>query len=169
MARWEWIDGEIEFMSPANLQHEAFLMLLAGALVRYCRAHPEWIAFSSNAVFLMISGNMRMPDASLVRRTRFPGGMIPAKADLAPDVAFEVLSPSDSPSQIQRKRLDYQESSAVQVWFDLGKRLVELIYPDRALQYYHQDQVLTIDTVPGFSLPLKELFLEATGSEPSIK
>lgn len=43
------------------------------------------------------------------------------------DVAFEILSPSDSPSQIQRKRLDCQRSGVIQVWFDLEKRLVELI------------------------------------------
>jgi Uma2 family endonuclease len=156
--RWEWVDGEVEFMSPVNLRHEQFLVLLIVSLGQFCHTHPEWTSFASNGVFTMRSGNWRMPDASLVRRSRFPGGQIPTRADFAPDVAFEILSPSDSPSQIQRKRLDYQQSGAIQVWFDLEKRLVELIYPDRPLQYYHEDQVLTVDTVPGFSLDLKELF-----------
>jgi hypothetical protein len=40
----------------------------------------------------------------------------------------------------------------------LGEELVELIYPDRPLQYYQEGQTLTIDTVPGFSLELKDLF-----------
>ena len=156
--RWEWVDGEVEFMSPVNLRHEAFIMLLAEFLAGYCRAHPEWISFGSNAVFTMASGNWRMPDASLVRRTRFAGGEIPVKADFPPDVAFEIHSPSDSPSSIQRKRKDYQESGVVQVWFDLDKRLVELIYPERPLQYFEETQVLKIDIVPGFSLDLKHLY-----------
>jgi Uma2 family endonuclease len=156
--RWEWVDREIECMSPVSLRHERFLALLIAHLVEFCHAHPEWECFASNGVFTMASGNWRMPDASLVRKARFPDGEIPAKADFAPDVAFEILSPSDSPSQIQRKRLDYQESSTVQVWFDLKKRLVEMIYPDRPFQYYHEDQTLTIDTIPGFSLDLKRLF-----------
>jgi Uma2 family endonuclease len=156
--RWEWVDGEVEFMSPVNLRHEAFLAFLVEFLVRYTRAHPEWICFTSNGVFTMASGNWRMPDASLVRKVRFPQGQIPAKADFAPAVAFEILSPSDSPSPIQRKRLDYQQSGVIQVWFDLEKRLVELIYPDRPLQYYLADQTLTIDAVSGFSLDLKSLF-----------
>jgi Uma2 family endonuclease len=156
--RWEWVDGEVELMSPVNLRHEAFLALLVELVVRYCRAHPEWICFTSNGVFTMASGNWRMPDASLVRKGRFPHGQIPTKADFAPDVAFEILSPSDSPSQIQRKRLDYQQSGVIQVWFDLEKRLVELIHPDRPLQYYLEDQTLTIDAVSGFSLDLKDLF-----------
>jgi hypothetical protein len=46
----------------------------------------------------------------------------------------------------------------VQVWFDLNKRLVELIYPNRPLQYFEESQVLVIDTVPGFSLDLKQLY-----------
>ena len=100
-------------------------------LGQFCRAHPEWMAFASNGVFSMRSTNWRMPDASLARSARFPEGKIPVKADFAPDVAFEILSLSDSPSQIQRKRLEYQHSGVIQVWFDLEKRLVELIYPDR--------------------------------------
>jgi Uma2 family endonuclease len=156
--RWEWVDGEVEFMSPVNLRHERFLIFLIECLARFCRTHPEWVAFASNGVFTMASGNWRMPDASLVRRARFSEGQIPVKADFAPDVAFEIHSPSDSPSQIQRKRKDYQQSGVVQVWFDLEKRLVELVYPDRPLQYFEEHQPLVIDTVPDFSLDLKELY-----------
>jgi Uma2 family endonuclease len=156
--RWEWVDGEVEFMSPASLRHEQFLVFLIAELGRFCRAHPEWIAFASNGVFAMQSANWRMPDASLVRRSRLPAGEIPVSADFAPDVAFEIHSPSDSPSQIQRKRRDYQESGVVQVWFDLEKRLVEMIYPDRPLHYFDENQILVIDTVAGFSLDLQQLY-----------
>jgi Uma2 family endonuclease len=156
--RWEWVDGEVEFMSPVNLRHEQFLIFLIECLARFCRARPEWIPFASNGVFTMASGNWRMPDASLVRRDRFAEGQIPIKADFAPDVAFEIHSPTDSPGQSQRKRQDYQESGVVQVWFDLERRLAELIYPDRPLQYFEANQALVIDTLPGFSLDLKELY-----------
>jgi hypothetical protein len=33
-----------------------------------------------------------------------------------------------------------------------------LVYPDRALQYFEKNQALVIDTVPGFSLDLEELY-----------
>jgi Uma2 family endonuclease len=156
--RWEWVDGEIEFTSPVSLRHGQFLAFLIAHLGPFCRAHPEWIAFASNGVFTMASGNWRMPDASLVRRARFPGGQIPIKADFAPDVAFEIHSPTDSPGQSQRKRKDYQESGVVQVWFDLERHLAELIYPNRPLHYFQEHQALVIDTLPGFSLDLKELY-----------
>jgi Uma2 family endonuclease len=156
--RWEWVDGEVEFMSPVNLRHERFLARLIFWLELFCQANPKWVAFTSNGVFTMASGNWRMPDASLVRRDRFPEGLLPVKAEFAPDVAFEILSPSDSPGQIQRKRRDYQQSGVSQVWFDLEERLVELIYPDRPLQYLQESETLVIDTVPGLSLELKSLY-----------
>jgi Uma2 family endonuclease len=99
--RWEWVDSEIEFLSPVDLRHERFLVFLITYLGEFCRAHPDWECFASNGVFTMASGNWRMPDASLVRRARFPEGYIPVKAEFAPDIAFEILSPKDSPSYIQ--------------------------------------------------------------------
>ena len=106
----------------------------------------------------MTSGNWRCPDASLVRQERFRGEHFPVMADFAPDVAFEVHSPSDKPSEIQSKRKDYQQSGVIQVWIDPEKRLVELIYPDRGLEYFQEGQPLLIAGLPDFSLDLKDLF-----------
>ncbi len=157
--RWELVDGEVEFMSPVNAWHENVMPELIAYLAVFCRAHPEWTCFASNVVFTMASGNWRMPDASLVRKERFPGVTRRSqKIDFPPDVAFEIYSPSDRPGQIQAKRKEYQESGVIQVWIDLEKRLVEVIYPNRPPQYFQEDQPLTIDTLPGFSLDLKALY-----------
>ena len=75
--RWEWVDGEISFMTPVNFRHEIVLARLIASLERYCTAHPEWVCVASNAVFTMASGNWRLPDASLVHKSRFPGAEIP--------------------------------------------------------------------------------------------
>ena len=72
---------------------KARLGALIAYLFAYCRTHRDWISFASNCVFTMASGNWRMPDASLVRRDRFPAGRLPVKADFPPDVAFEINSP----------------------------------------------------------------------------
>ncbi len=157
--KWEWVDGEIAYVTPVNFQHEIVVMRLGTYLANYCRTHPEWVCVASNAVYTMSSGNWCLPDVSLVDKGRFPGGLVPAnRAEFPPDVAFEILSPSNTPSQIQRKRKDYQESGVIQVWIDLEKRLIELIYPDRPLQYLQEDQALVIDKLPDFSLDLATLF-----------
>ena len=106
----------------------------------------------------MASGNWRCPDASLVRKERFASAPFPIMAEFAPDVAFEVHSPSDKPSEIQSKRKDYQQSGVIQVWIDPQKRSVELIYPNRPLEYFQEGQSLLIAALPDFSLDLKDLF-----------
>jgi len=155
----EWIDGEVVQMSPVNLPHEHILARLIEYLVDYCRLHPEWFWFPSNGAFTMASGNWRLPDASLVRKGRFPDGRVKVNvAGFAPDVAFEILSPSNTPSYIQSKRKDYQESGVIQVWIDADLRWVELNYTDSPPRYFQEGQTLAIDTLPQFSLDLGALF-----------
>jgi Uma2 family endonuclease len=154
----EWVDGEIVQMTPVDLPHEATVSRLIASLDEYSRAHPEWICFASNAAFTMSSGNWRCPDASLVRKQRFAGGQIPLMAEFTPDVAFEVHSPSDKPSELQSKRKDYQQSGVIQVWIDPEKRFIELVYPDRPLEYLQEGELLTIAGVAGFALEVKSLF-----------
>jgi len=155
----EWVDGEIVMMSPVNFPHEILLARLIDCLVDFCHRHPEWLWIPSNAVFTLASGNWRCPDASLVRKDRMPGGVIPrGRADFAPDVAFEILSPSDTPSQIQRKRQDYHESGVIQVWIDPEKRIVELAQPDKPLQFFQPGKTFAISKVPDFRLDVEKLF-----------
>ena len=156
--RWEWVDGEIQFMSPVNFSHEQTLATLIGYLAVYCRAHPEWTCFASNCVFTMKSGNWRMPEASLVRKDRFPGGRLPVKADFAPDVAFEIISPGNTAREIQSKRRDYLDSGVAQVWIDLEDRFVELVQADRSPRLFNEQEKLVIDGLPQFVLELKTLF-----------
>lgn len=155
----EWVDGEVVHMTPVNIRHERVLACLYIGLENYCVAHPGWFWIPSNAAFTMRSGNWRCPDASLTRMDRLPGGKIPdTRAEFPPGVAFEILSPSDQPGEIQRKRQDYHDSAVIQVWIDLDRRLVELICPDRPLQFFQENEVLVIGGVPDFALPLKNLF-----------
>jgi Uma2 family endonuclease len=157
--RWEWIDGEITHMSPVNFRHEMVLARLMAYLENFCSSHPGWIWIPSNAVFTMSSGNWRLPDVSMFKKGRLANGVIPAtRAEFAPDVAFEILSPGNFPSYIQRKRKDYRESGVIQAWIDPEKHLIELVYPDRPLEYFQEGDFLTIAGVAEFALEVKSLF-----------
>ena len=157
--RWEWIDGEITHMTPANFRHEMVLWRLMAYLVDYGRSHTDWICVPSNAVFTMLSGNWRLPDVSMFKKGRLANGVIPAtRAEFAPDVAFEILSPGNSPSYIQRKRKDYRESGVIQVWIEPEKRFIEVVYPDRPLEYIQEGEFLTIAGLAEFALDVRSLF-----------
>ncbi len=157
--RWEYVDGEVEFMSPVTLRHQAILATLIACFVEYRKQHQEWLWFPGDATFTMASGNLRCPDLSIVHASRFREGKVPeTKADFPPDIVFEIVSSADSASQMARKRKDYQESGVIQVWIDPQRRLVELIYPDRPAQYFEEGQSLAIEKLPDFVLDLQTLF-----------
>ena len=78
---------------------------------------------------------------------------------MAPDLAVEILSPSDRPGEVLEKVAD---------WLRAGTRLVWVLDPNRAIAHVHRaDGSITIvhtegaldgeDVLPGFSCPLAEV------------
>ena len=104
---------------------------------------------------------VRAPDAAFVSKERLPPGEAQAGfLEMAPDLAVEVISPSDTASYVQAK---------VEQWLAAGTRLVWVIYPDsRSVTVYHstgEGEVLstddTLDGAPVFedlSVPVQDLF-----------
>ena len=112
----------------------------------------------------LMAGLLRIPDVAFTSWDRIPGRRRPTAPipTLVPDLAVEVLSTSNTPGEMARKRLDY---------FTAGVRLVWEINPDaRTVSVYTSvdtTRVLTVaDTLdggavlPGFTLPLRDLFAE---------
>jgi Uma2 family endonuclease len=107
----------------------------------------------------------RRPDVAFVTFERWPlSRLIPATDnawDVVPDLAVEVISPSDLAEEILEKVSEY---------FQAGVRLVWIIYPQQRLAYVHESltqvrclsQADELDggvVLPGFRLPLGNLFL----------
>jgi Uma2 family endonuclease len=79
---------------------------------------------------------------------------------IIPDIAVEVLSPSETPGMIHRKLKQYFAAGVKEAWLiDPASREVEIwnspALPDRALE---MGDALTSALLPGFSLALAELF-----------
>lgn len=80
----------------------------------------------------------------------------------APDVAVEVLSPSDTSTAVHRKTLDYLNAGARLVWLvDDQARTVMVHRPDGSANLIRGDEALSgEDVLSGFSVSLAELFGE---------
>jgi Uma2 family endonuclease len=108
-------------------------------------------------------GRVRIPDIAFVSWARLPERRLPKQPipTLAPDLAIEVLSESNTPGEMLRKRQDY---------FAMGVRLVWEIDPRvRTASVYTSPEppaaILTeadaLDgspVLPGFTLALRDLF-----------
>jgi Uma2 family endonuclease len=79
----------------------------------------------------------------------------------APDLAVEVISPSDTYAEVQEKVLD---------WLEAGTQMVMLVMPrKRTVTVYRSLTNITMlteddtldgsDVVPGWKIPVRELFV----------
>jgi Uma2 family endonuclease len=154
--RWEYVGGEVAFMSPhMGGGHYTAVMTICLTANEYASQHPEWMSVHTDVAFTMASGNLRCPDWALVRRQRFgEGGMPDGPVPFPPDIAFEVISPSDTWSAVQRKRREYLENRVVQVWADPEERQVEVISPTHGARTFGKGETAVIEELEGFALNL---------------
>ena len=67
----------------------------------------------------ILPDQIRVPDLSFVSRDQFPSGELPdvPVPVIAPDLAVEVLSPSNTKGEMQRKLVDYFTAGVRLVWY----------------------------------------------------
>lgn len=153
--RWEYLDGEVRFMSPTGGKHGLAINQIAVATAAFVGANPEWASLGTDVAFTMAEGNLRCPDWVLVRKERFgpegvPAGVVP----FPPDVGFEVISPRDTWSDIQSKRREYRRNDVIQVWVDTEQRQVEVMSPTHGARTFGEGETAVIEELPGFELNL---------------
>ena len=139
---------------------------LAGLLVTYLNIHvrPARLGrvYGADGTFVLQRNpdTVLVPDGAFVRAERLPPGDDRGFIELAPDIAFEVLSPSNRPTEIARKIERYLSAGTSLVWLvDGDQRTVTVHAPDAAAVTLLEGDTLDGGAVlPGFALPLAELF-----------
>lgn len=161
--RTELVRGRIRVMTPAGLPHGLVSGNVFRLLSTYVRQHQLGVCFADSTGYTLpnLPATVRAPDASFVRADRLPPeGISGGFAQLAPDLAIEVLSPSESASDLSEKLADYRVAGTTLVWvIDPVKRTVAIIAADAPVVWLGVDHTLTGgDVVPGFSCGVGELF-----------
>ncbi len=160
---YELVEGVL-VEKAMGFSESALAGLLGTMLNVFVRPRNLGLVAGADGALQLFSGLIRIPDVSFISWDRIPGRRRPTKPipALVPDLAVEVLSASNTPGEMARKRHDY---------FTAGVRLVWEIDPDaRTVTVYtgiSAFKVLTAaDTLdggavlPGFSLLLHDLFAE---------
>lgn len=105
---------------------------------------------------------VRIPDVSFISWDQILGGEFPEEPipDLYPDLAVEVLSPSNTPREIERKLSEYFAAGCRLAWIvDPKTRTADVYTSSDDCQHLRPTQSLDGgDVLPGFKLSLKELF-----------
>lgn len=137
-------------------------------------AHLIWSVLDEEDLGVVVPGDgplrlkiglVRVPDVSFISWDRIPGGVFPDDpiAALVPDLAVEVLSESNTKSEMERKLRDYFEAGVRLVWFIQPRTQTAAVYTSPTkLRRVGKDGSLTgNDVLPGFTMSLKELFARA--------
>lgn len=162
--RFELVQGDLLMMSPASPVQGRYAERLSRVLGAYVDQHGLGEVYVSEPAFRLRGEPdtiIRVPDVAFVRVEQIP----PAEDEegfwsIAPDLAVEIISPTEGASGIEGKVHDY---------LDAGTRLVWLVYPrkKRVQEYkatgqhriYHEDESLDGgEVIPGFAYALRDLF-----------
>lgn len=159
--RHELIAGEIRTMPPAGDEHGRTGGNLLIRLGGYLMQHPIGRLWLAESGFYTRSDNrtVRAPDIAFALHEALGESQKGFAVDV-PTLVVEVISPHDQAADIERKTAE---------WLNFGVAVVWNIYPDsHAVHCFYQggraerlsgDDVLTApDILPGFSVPLPELF-----------
>jgi len=157
--KYEVVDGELR-MSPAGWLHERIIARLIAQLVVFVEQKRLGDVLGSNALYVLPSGNRRGPDASFVaagRLAREAAGV--PFPQLVPDLAVEVLSPSDSARRVLDRVGEYLQAGVRLVWIiDPGTRRAAVYRSPTEVREIGHDGILDgEDVLPGFVCPLLEI------------
>ena len=141
--------------------------LLASYFVRVLGTFVEarnlgWVT-GADGMMRIVRQQVRLPDVGYVSRERAPGGRRPRGpiADVAPHLAVEVLSGSNTVAEMDRKRREYFEGGTLLVWQvdPVGRRVAVYTSPEvPAVTLGQQDTLDGGALLPGFALKLADLF-----------
>jgi Uma2 family endonuclease len=156
--RTELVRGQLIVREPAGFRHGVVAGRLYEAIARHVTISGFGVVVAAETGFTLFRDpdTVRAPDVGFVARERVPDPLPRGFAELAPDLAVEVLSPDDRAGEVLEKVAD---------WLKAGCRLVWVVDPERRLaRVYRGDGSEEIigtnrslggeDVLPGFACPL---------------
>jgi Uma2 family endonuclease len=158
--RYELDEGELIEMTRPAYRHNLVLQNLLFELMLYFRTNRIGQALVSENLYALSPRTRLAPDVAVILGDR-RAELLDAKViSIIPDIAAEVLSPSERPGRIHRKLKQYFAAGVKEVWLidpetNTAEIWTGISLPERELT---AGDVLTSALLPGFALTLQELF-----------
>ena len=162
----ELIDGTLVEKTMASLES-----MLAAALIHFIYLYLDknnvGVVTGEAGLLKILPGQIRAPDVSFICWERLPGRQSPKPEiyAVAPDLAIEVLSKGNTVREMNRKLREYFQAGVRLVWYIKPKTRTARAYTaEHAWTEIGPDgSLLGGEVLPGFELPLAQLFARVEG------
>lgn len=157
--RYELVDGELIELPRASFQHNYIRDKIGRLLNDGPDQSARGVAIAEHD-FQTTPGNVREPDVAFVLWSRMKGFNIKRNVcPFPPDLAVEVVSPSERAIELRKKIHEYLDAGAETVWVLYAETEEAEIWKKKNGEIVHLGcQNLEADCLLGFSLPVKSLF-----------
>jgi Uma2 family endonuclease len=154
---FELIAGEI-FEAVSNSYSSMIAASILSEIGMYVRKRKLGYVTGADGGYI-VTGERYIPDVGFISIERQPRPSRESYNSNAPDLAVEVISPTDSDKPLHIKIANYLAAGTV-VWVvHPDSRTVEVFHPGQAVQIMDINGVLDGgDVLPGFTLAISDIF-----------
>jgi len=156
---YEIVDGQKE-AKMAGARHGDIGVQIILELGNYLRKSKVGKIYTPDTTF-QVGSSERLPDVGYVSAARIPAEGSPiGKWEIAPDLAIEIISPTDIWDKVNRKVNEYFAAGVRQVWLvSQGEEQVMIYDSPTQIRVVTADEELTSETLlPGFKCRVADLF-----------
>jgi Uma2 family endonuclease len=160
----ELVDGML-VEKPMGFYESMLAVVLAQLLRNFLDQHDLGIVAGEEGALRLAVGLVRKPDVSFIAWEHLPNEELPDEPipGLAPDLAVEVLSKSNTEAEISRKLQEYFAAGTRLAWvLDPKRRTVRVHTSPTEFRLLQESDTLDGgEVLPGFQLPIREWFERA--------
>ena len=168
---YEVINGEIVELPPMGIFEGLIASLLDRQLQCYMATQGSgWIVTEILFHFSRTVGNKRRPDLAYVSYDRWPMEKPVPRGDdwdVVPNLAVEVISPTNPAHEVVDKIADYFQAGVERVWvvYPLQRQIYVYSSPTDVRVIAEDGKLADEALLPGFGLSLSALFGGATAAK----
>ncbi len=157
----ELIDGTL-VEKTMGFWESQIAVRIGSILLTYVQHANLGIVAGEAGMMQIFPNQVRMPDVSFIAWQDLEDSGFPDRAapNMAPTLAVEVISDSNTPREMERKLAEYFEAGSKLVWYVYPKTKEVHVYAstDEVSVLKESDTLTGGDLLPGLEINLKELF-----------
>lgn len=162
--RVELVEGRLVREQLPGPEHGWLTLELSTRIAEHVRRHRLGLALGETGFVLADDPpTVRGPDIAFIAREHLSEGGLPdGYWTIPPDLAVEVVSPSNTRAEIREKVLEYLSAGTRLVWVVEPRTRSVTVYRSRTdvRVLKDPDTLSGLDVLPGFTLAVAELFAQ---------